>query len=80
MGSGQTLLGEPVLERHSHPLCHERHIIDARIMHRGLLVSGYWESAMLSQHALLLENLPPIHRDPFDRILIAQPMSALWRD
>jgi len=28
--------------------------------------------AITSEHAVFLENLPPIHKDPFDRILVAQ--------
>jgi PIN domain nuclease of toxin-antitoxin system len=27
-----------------------------------------------SQHAVEVDTLPPIHKDPFDRILIAQAM------
>ncbi len=27
---------------------------------------------MSSEHALTVDTLPPVHKDPFDRILIAQ--------
>ncbi|QTC91877.1 type II toxin-antitoxin system VapC family toxin [Brevundimonas goettingensis] len=27
-----------------------------------------------AEHALLVQNLPPIHKDPFDRIIVAQAM------
>jgi PIN domain nuclease of toxin-antitoxin system len=45
---------------------------DARLLRRGLLDNGYVEVPVTSQHALELDSLPAIHRDPFDRILVAQ--------
>ena len=33
---------------------------------------GEAEFAVTSGHAVALDRLPPIHRDPFDRILVAQ--------
>jgi len=27
-----------------------------------------------SEHAMAVESLPPLHKDPFDRMLIAQAM------
>ena len=45
---------------------------DARLLRRGLLDNGYEELFINSEHALGIEALPPIHGDPFDRILIAQ--------
>lgn len=39
---------------------------------RDLLVNGYLELPITSEHAAAVRNLPPIHKDPFDRILIAQ--------
>jgi PIN domain nuclease of toxin-antitoxin system len=35
---------------------------------------GCGELAIQSKHAFEVESLPPIHKDPFDRILIAQAM------
>jgi PIN domain nuclease of toxin-antitoxin system len=46
--------------------------IEPRVLHRSLLDNGFEELAVSSQHAFALERLPPIHKDPFDRILIAQ--------
>lgn len=46
--------------------------VDARLLRRGLLDNGYTELAIASQHAVAVDTLPPIHKDPFDRILIAQ--------
>lgn len=46
--------------------------LDPRALHRALLGNGYRELAVSSEHALAIEALPNIHRDPFDRILRAQ--------
>jgi PIN domain nuclease of toxin-antitoxin system len=48
--------------------------VDPRLLRRGLLDNGYEELAITGAHAVAVETLPPIHRDPFDRILIAQSM------
>jgi PIN domain nuclease of toxin-antitoxin system len=45
---------------------------DARLLRRGLLDNGYGELAIGGDHAVAITNLPAIHRDPFDRMLIAQ--------
>jgi PIN domain nuclease of toxin-antitoxin system len=45
---------------------------DARVLYRGLLDAGYTELPVTSEHAVAVSSLPPIHKDPFDRILIAQ--------
>ena len=47
-------------------------VVDARQLRDGLLANGYQELAIRSEHALAVGLLPPIHQDPFDRILIAQ--------
>ena len=46
--------------------------VDARRLRRGLLDNGYNELAVTSLHALALDDLPPLHKDPFDRMLLAQ--------
>ena len=48
--------------------------VDARLLRRGLLDNGYSELPVASEHAVAVDGLPPIHRDPFDRLLIAQAM------
>lgn len=48
--------------------------VDARLLRRGLLDNGYSELPVASEHAVAIDGLPPIHRDPFDRLLIAQAM------
>jgi PIN domain nuclease of toxin-antitoxin system len=47
---------------------------DARVLRRGLLDNGYSELPVVSEHAVAIIGLPAIHKDPFDRILIAQAM------
>jgi PIN domain nuclease of toxin-antitoxin system len=37
-----------------------------------LLNSGYVELFLTSEHTLAIQGLPPIHKDPIDRLLIAQ--------
>ncbi len=49
--------------------------VDPRVLRRGLLDNGYRELAVTGDHALAVDLLPPIHRDPFDRILVAQALS-----
>ena len=34
--------------------------------------SGFRELAISSEHAIVAGRLPPIHRDPFDRMLVGQ--------
>lgn len=46
--------------------------IDARVLRRGLIDNGYQEMAILSAHVVAVDTLPPIHKDPFDRLLIIQ--------
>lgn len=45
---------------------------DPRLLRRGLLDNGYTELPILSGHAIAVDSLPPLHKDPFDRILVAQ--------
>lgn len=46
--------------------------IDPRVLRRGLLDNGYRELEISSAHAAAVADLPDIHRDPFDRMLVAQ--------
>ena len=48
--------------------------IDAGLLRRSLLDNGYAELAVAGAHAVALASLPPLHRDPFDRMLVAQAM------
>jgi PIN domain nuclease of toxin-antitoxin system len=47
-------------------------IVEPRQLRRGLLDNGWTELAIRSDHAVALDTLPPIHKDRFDRILVAQ--------
>jgi PIN domain nuclease of toxin-antitoxin system len=46
--------------------------------------AGLQELPVAWRHAAVVETLPPLHADPFDRILVAQattePMRLLSRD
>lgn len=46
--------------------------VDPRLFRRGLLDNGYDELPITSEHAVAVDLLPPIHRNPFDRMLVAQ--------
>ena len=46
--------------------------VDPRLLRRGLLDNGYQELAITGEHAVGVAALPPIHKDPFDRILVSQ--------
>ncbi len=46
--------------------------VDPRRLWRMLLVSGYRELPVSSEHSIAVIDLPPLHKDPFDRILVAQ--------
>ena len=49
--------------------------VDAALLRRGLLENGYEELAIMSQHAVFVGRLPALHKDPFDRILVAQSLT-----
>ncbi len=55
-----------------HSLGREDFRVDARVLRRGLLDNGYIEIPIVSEHTVFIDSLPLIHKDPFDRILIAQ--------
>lgn len=46
--------------------------IDPTTFRHRLLGAGYEEIDVTSLHTLALADLPSIHRDPFDRLLLAQ--------
>jgi prevent-host-death family protein len=48
--------------------------VDVRLLRRGLLDNGYGELPVGSEHAVAIDGLPPIHKDPFDRLLVAQAL------
>jgi PIN domain nuclease of toxin-antitoxin system len=46
--------------------------LDPFLLYSGLLDNGYRELDITSHHVLLVGALPSLHKDPFDRILLAQ--------
>ncbi len=46
--------------------------VDAAVLRSLLLDNGYGEMPVTGAHAAAVAHLPPLHRDPFDRLLIAQ--------
>ena len=45
---------------------------DPAKLRASLLANGYAEVSIASAHALAIRQLPSIHKDPFDRMLVAQ--------
>jgi PIN domain nuclease of toxin-antitoxin system len=52
----------------------EDFLVDPRLLRRGLLDNGYEELPILGPHSVAVDGLPPLHKDPFDRILVAQSL------
>ena len=49
--------------------------VDARRLRSMLLASGYEELAVTGEHAVAVGPLEPIHKDAFDRLLLAQAVA-----
>lgn len=56
-------------------LGHPDFLVAPRVLRRGLLDNSYSELQINSDHAVAIESLPPIHKDPFDRMLVAQAIA-----
>jgi PIN domain nuclease of toxin-antitoxin system len=54
--------------------------VEPRVLRRGLLDNGYNELAIASEHAVSIDALPNVHKDPFDRLLVAQTMVETSND
>jgi PIN domain nuclease of toxin-antitoxin system len=50
-------------------------VVNPALLLRGLVEQGYTELAISARHGIAVANLAPIHKDPFDRILLAQALS-----
>jgi PIN domain nuclease of toxin-antitoxin system len=46
--------------------------VDPRRLRNMLILHGYTELPVTAEHALTVETLPLLHKDPFDRLLLAQ--------
>ena len=49
--------------------------VDPRLLRRGLVENGYVELSVTGAHAAAIDLLPPVHKDPFDRMLVAQAIA-----
>jgi PIN domain nuclease of toxin-antitoxin system len=49
--------------------------VDPYRLRKMLVINDYTEVPVATDHVLRVETLPPLHKDPFDRILIAQARS-----
>ncbi|MBW4040123.1 MAG: type II toxin-antitoxin system VapC family toxin [Acidobacteria bacterium] len=47
-------------------------VVDPRTLRKGLLGIGFNELPITGEHVIGVSQLPDIHRDPFDRLLVAQ--------
>lgn len=45
----------------------------------GITASGFVELPVFARHCVAVGTLPPHHRDPFDRLLVAQAIEAPLR-
>ena len=48
--------------------------IEPRLFRRALLDNGYVELPITGEHAVNVGTLPPLHKDPFDRLLLSQAL------
>lgn len=49
--------------------------VDPRLLRRSLLDNGYTELPVTSEHAVNLDRVIASHKDPFDRMLMAQAIA-----
>ncbi len=52
---------------------------DPRAFAAAIVESGFHELAISARHACVVHELPLYHRDPFDRLLVAQALSEPFR-
>ena len=62
----------------------EDFVADTAAIRDALEENGFHELPVAAQHAVAVSTLPPIHSDPFDRMLVAQslvePMALITSD
>ena len=49
--------------------------VEPSLLRQALIEVGWRELSVEAHHALAVGQLPPLHRDPFDRLLLAQAQS-----
>ncbi len=47
-------------------------VVDAAELRHALLTNDFSEAPVRAEHVLAVEALPVLHKDPFDRLLLAQ--------
>ena len=47
-------------------------VVDAVVLHQALLAAGFDELSVKAHHLARVAKLPWVHKDPFDRLLVAQ--------
>ncbi len=50
--------------------------VSPEILVEAIASTGFQELAVTFDHCISVSRLPPIHRDPFDRMLVAQSLSV----
>ncbi len=62
----------------------EDFVADTAAIRDTLEANGFHELQVAAEHAVAVSSLPPIHADPFDRMLVAQsivePMALITSD
>ena len=53
--------------------------MDVALLRKAALDTGFLELAVLGVHTEALVRLQPIHKDPFDRLLVAQALTEPMR-
>ena len=49
--------------------------VEPELLRQAMLGNGYVELPFTAAHAVPVGGLPPVHKDPFDRMLLAQASS-----
>jgi len=49
-------------------------LFDPHALRTGLLAHSYRELPLIAEHALAVDRLPTLHKDPFDRLLLCQAL------
>ncbi len=57
-----------------HGLGRKDFVVEPSLLRRALLDHEYAELPVTSDHAMAVDILPHIHKDPFDRLLVAQAL------
>lgn len=53
--------------------------VDLSALVDGIVASGFLELPLRARHAITVASLPEHHRDPFDRVLVAQAITESLR-